>query len=95
MARRRSGHVTATAAPVLAVDVGFGYGSREPIAPEGFVRSQSDSNINWPGLVGQGENSNGLRMTSPNGTVCEEGNGWNQSKYFSENTNPPPITQKT
>ena len=87
MARRRAGNVMAIAMPVLAQPAAdLGYGSREPAAPQGFTRSQSDPNIDWPTLVGPGENSNGLRMTNPNGTLCEEGNGWNQSQYFSENT---------
>jgi len=73
MARRRSGTVTTVGVPVLAVDAAFEYGRRDPVAPESFNRSQSNPNVDWAGLVGQSENSNGFRATNPNGTLCESG----------------------
>lgn len=54
---------------------------RDPIAPESFSGSQSKPNVDWPGLVGAGENSNGFRAITPNGIASDHGNGDNQRQY--------------
>lgn len=86
MARRRNRAGSTTS--VVGITLGFNgdpYGPRDPVAPESFYRSQSSSNFRFADLVGDDENSNGLRMTNPNGSLHESGNGWNQSAYYSSN----------
>lgn len=86
MARRRNRPASTTS--VVGIAIGFDgdpYGPRDPVAPERFYRSQSQPNIDWPGLVGQGENSNGYRSVTPNGTLTDQGNGWNQPQYYTSN----------
>lgn len=82
MARRKS---SMTSAPAVAVAIfGDAYGTKEPVAPESFTRSQSNG-LDWEGMYAAGENSNGFRATNPNGTLSDQGNGDNQSQYYSEN----------
>lgn len=66
MARRRSAPVAVGMTTVVGID--YGFGGREPVAPERFLKSQSDSNIDWPGMVAHGENDRGITMQTPNGT---------------------------
>lgn len=54
---------------------------RDPVAPESFFQSQSKPNVDWPGLVGSGENSNGFRAITPNGVASDHGNGSNQRQW--------------
>lgn len=51
---------------------------RDPVAPEGYLRSESRPNIDWAGMVGAGENPNGFTAQTANGTQHDQGNGHNQ-----------------
>lgn len=73
MARRKT--------EVVGIAIGFDDGRRDPVAPESYNRSQSRPNIDWNGLVGAGENSNGFRAVTPNGTASDNGNGVNQEHW--------------
>lgn len=76
MARRRQNIVV----PVVSVE--FGSFGKEPDAPESFTRSQSRPNLDWEGLYGAGENSNGFRAQQPNGTSHAQGNGSNRDDWM-------------
>ena len=73
MARRRG--ITGVASPFAPSN------GRDPVAPERFFASASSPNIDWPGLVARGENSNGYTAQNPNGTQHVSGNGWNDTPW--------------
>ena len=70
MARRKS--IEVAVAPISFEP----FAGRDPVAPESFNRSQSSPNVDWDGLVGNGENTQYTAQT-PNGTAHESGNGAN------------------
>lgn len=84
MARRKHTTTTiATSTPAVGIAIGFEpnpYG-RDPVAPRRFFGSQSQPNIDFPGLVGAGENDLGFTSQGPNGTQHVSGNGNNQSPW--------------
>ena len=82
MARRKS------STPEMTVATFEPFAGRDPVAPESYNRSQSQPNVDWAALVGQGENTQYTAQT-PNGTAHESGNGENRNWCWGPDANGP------
>jgi hypothetical protein len=62
----------------IAIAVGFDDGRRDPVAPESFSGSQSQPNIDWPGLIAANPDQPRFTSQVPSGTQHDEGQGSNE-----------------